>query len=35
VIGADVAFLLGIGLVVGIVWWLNDLPDERNDWRRK
>ena len=32
---ADIAFLLGIGLVAAAVWWLNDIPDERNDWRRK
>jgi hypothetical protein len=34
-VSGDVWFLLGIGLTVAVVWWLNDLPDERNDWKRK
>ncbi len=32
---AEIAVLIGIAIVAAIVWWLNDLPDDRNDWRRK
>lgn len=32
---SELFLTIGIGIAVAIVWWLNDIPDDRNDWRRK